>query len=426
LILARTLALAGSIAASAAHAQGPPPFELEEDASRSVQVVGMQLGLNDPDDTVASLPDMTADSLFQVTENHTTLGNGIRGTGILRMFPLGTEFTLLPSPFGLLLNVQPQDSGSRSIMVYESPSVTPGLYAPYVDVGTYFFDITCSAPNCNQWLESPIESRAESSYDHADGTLEVDASVETPDYGVTDDTEDLYHALRSTASARVGDWIHATGAGETATVTVAATLPLDLDEPDGDADDQIGLSHWETQGSGDLRELGCFDPIEPTVIQYTRFRFDIELVRWRFEQLCEFDEELGEEVCTEEWVDEPLGVHTVMREREMHTVACESALELVSSDTGALPGSTQLQVEIPTGEWVELSVTTSTDANCEGAMACDLDAQTSAPIEVTVDSPNATVAAWRGIAGLTRVPEPGALAGSIAALAVMLGARRLT
>lgn len=414
------------VAATTALAQGSPPFELDAEASRSVQVVRMQLGLNDPDETVASDPEMAADSLFQVTQNRTTLGNGVRGTGLLRMFPLGTLFAFLPNPIGSVLNVQPQDSGSRSILVYESPSVTPGLYAPYVTVGSYFYDITCSSAVCNQWLEAPIESVAESSYDHAAGTLAVDASVETPDYGVTDDTEDLYHVLRSTASARLGDWIFVSGAGETATVTVAATLPVVLDEPDANADDE-GISSWITQGSGDLRELGCFGPIEPNVNQFTRFRFDIELTRWSFDEICEFDEEIGEEVCIEEWVATPVGTQTVSRTREMHTVGCESALALVPSDTGALPASTQLQVEIPTNEWVQLYVTTSTDADCEGAMACDLDAQTSGPIAVSVTSPSGELVAWQGIAGVTRVPEPGSvpsIAVALAAIARMRSRRR--
>jgi len=199
--IARLLTACTALAATQAAAQGQPPFDLPDDASRSTQVVRMQLGLNDPEEASPNFDEMTADSQFQATLNRTTLGNGATGTGRLIMFPLGIAGVLLPTAGGPLLSVQPQDSGTRSILVLESPSVTPSLYAPYVDVGTYGYDINCSGVVCSQWLESPIESRAESSYDHLDGTLGVDASVITPDYGVTDDTEDLYHALRSTASA---------------------------------------------------------------------------------------------------------------------------------------------------------------------------------------------------------------------------------
>lgn len=403
--------------AATAAAQGPPPFELDGDASRSTQVVRMQLGLNDPEEASSNFDEMRADSQFQVTLNRTALGNGATGTGRLFMFPLGVSFAPLP-----VLQIQPQNSGSSSIWVHESPSVTPGFYAPYIQVGTYDYDITCSAIYCNQWLEGPIESSAESSYDHLSGTLEVDASVVTPDYGITDDTQDIYHALRSTAFARLGDWIYVTGAGETATVTIAATLPVSLDEPEDDTSRPMG---WLTQGSGDLRALGCFDPIEPTVSQYTRFRFDIDLTQWRFEEVCEEEGEGGEPICNDEWVDTPLGTHTVTRTREMYTVGCESGLDFVSSDTGVLPGSTQLEAEIPTNEWVQLYVTTSTDADCEGAFDCDLDAQTSSPIAVSITSPNGELVAWRGIAGLTLVPEPGDAASFAAALvALALRSRR--
>lgn len=398
-------ALAWTVAASIAAAQGPPPFELESDASRSTQVVRMQLGLRDLEGFGENETEFEAQSPFQATLNRTQ-ESAVAATGRLVMFPVGTSAPLLPVAGGTVVPVQPSGSGSSSFLVLESPSVTGGFWAPYVQVGTYDYDITCSSVVCSQWLEAPIASVAESSFDHAAGTLEVDASVVTPDYGVTDDTQDVYHALRSTAFARLGDWIRATGAGETATVTVSATLPVALDEPDDDADDTNGPSSWITQGSGDLRELACNDPIEPTVIQYTSFRFDIELTRWSFEEVCEDDGEGGEPVCNDEWVDTPLATQTVSRNREMHTVLCESALALVSSDTGALPGSTQLQVEVPTNQWVQLYVTTSTDADCEGAMACDLDARTSDPIEVSITSPNGELVAWQGIAGLTSVPEP--------------------
>ncbi len=416
--LGRRLAIGWAVAAATASAQGPPPFELDGDASRSTQVVRMQLGLRDLDGFGPNETEFEARSPFQATLNRTQENAGA-ATGRLVMFPVGTSAPLLPVAGGPVLPVQPSDSGTTSFLVLESPSVTGGFWAPYVQVGTYDYDITCSSVVCNQWLEGPIESRAESSFDHAAGTLEVDASVTTPDYGVTDDTQDIYHALRSTAFTRLGDWIYVTGAGETATVTVAATLPVSLDKPDDDADDVNGLSNWITQGSGDLRDIPCNDPIEPTVIQYARFRLDFEVTRWTFEEICEDEDdgEGGEPTCRDEWVDAPLGTHTVIREREMHTVACESSLALVPSDSGALPGSTQLQIEVPTNEWVQLYVTTSTDADCEGAMACALDAQTTEPIAVSVTSPNGEIVAWQGVAGLVRVPEPGDGASIAAALA---------
>lgn len=130
--------------ATTAAAQGPPPFELEGDARRSVQVVRMQLGLNDPEEGSADFSDMTADAPFQATLNRTTLGNGVTGTGRLSMFPLGIAFG---GPFGV---TQPQGSGASPFLVLEFPSVTGGFYAPYVEVGTYDWDITCSSVVCGR------------------------------------------------------------------------------------------------------------------------------------------------------------------------------------------------------------------------------------------------------------------------------------
>jgi hypothetical protein len=382
----------------------------------------MQLGLRDRDGFGESETEFEARSQFGATLNRSQ-ENAVAATGRLVMFPVGTSAPLLPVAGGTVLPVQPSDSGTTSFLVLESLSVTGGFWAPYVQVGAYDYDINCSSSICSQWLEGPITSRAESSFDHAAGTLEADASVVTPDYGVEDDTQGIYHALRSTAFARLGDWIFVSGAGETATVTVSATLPVALDEPDDDADDG-GPSSWITQGSGDLRALGCNGPVEPWVSQRTQFRFDIDLTQWTFEEVCEEEGEGGEPICNDEWVDASLGTHTVSRELDMRTNNCDTGLTLDLSDTGAVPGSTQLEVELPTHQWVQLYVMASTDASCGGAMACDLDARTSAPIAVSVTSPNGELVAWRGIAGLTQVPEPGSAFSIAAALAALARMRR--
>jgi len=398
---------------------------MDGQASRSVQVVRMLLGLLDHEEPASTDTEVEAKSPFQTTLNRRQ-ENGLGGTGRLVMFPTGVAWTALFTVNGLVLPTEITEDGSGSFVVREEPNVTPGLLAPYLMIGTFDYAIRCGGTICHQFIEGPIESRAESSYAHVAGTLELDAGVETPDYGVTDDTEGLYHSISSTASARLGDWIYATGPGATATVVVDATLPVELDEPDAVVGNG-GPSDWVTQGSGDLRSLGCNSPVEPNVFQFTRFRLDFELSRWTFEEVCEEDGEGGEPICNDEWVETMLGTQTVGRTREMVTGNCVTGLELIPSDTGALPGSAQIQVQVPTNEWVQLYVTTSTDARCEGAMACALDARTSSPIEVSVTSPNATLAAWHGVAGLTPVPEPGGAATLGAALGalVTLGRRRM-
>lgn len=47
-------------------------------------------------------------------------------------------------------------------------------------------------------------------------------------------------------------------------------------------------------------------------------------------------------------------------------------------------------------------------------MECDLIAQTSSPIAVSVTSPNSQFVSWQGVAGVTPVPEPGSAASLVA------------
>jgi len=56
------------------------------------------------------------------------------------------------------------------------------------------------------------------------------------------------------------------------------------------------------------------------------------------------------------------------------------------------------------------------------ARNCDLDVYANEPVQLEITSPDGTLVAWHGIAGLTRVPE--AQYGGIAALAALLSMRR--
>lgn len=101
-----------TVAGTTASAQGPPPFALPGDASRSTQVVRMQLGLRDPDGVAPSETVLEARSPFQQTLSRTQ-ENRAAATGILSMFPLGTLVSLLPVAGGSVIQLQPSDSGSR-------------------------------------------------------------------------------------------------------------------------------------------------------------------------------------------------------------------------------------------------------------------------------------------------------------------------
>ena len=70
-----------------------------------------------------------------------------------------------------------------------------------------------------------------------------------------------------------------------------------------------------------------------------------------------------------------------------------------------------------------VSASASAAAFCYGPFYCDLDA--SVPATIAITSPNGSLVAWQGIAGLTPVPEPaGGLVAGIGALAGGALARR--
>ena len=73
-------------------------------------------------------------------------------------------------------------------------------------------------------------------------------------------------------------------------------------------------------------------------------------------------------------------------------------------------------MENPTNQWARVSINATSHALCEGPFSCNLDA--SAPAHVTVTSPNGTLKAWQGIAGLTPLPEP--TSGLVPAAAALL------
>jgi hypothetical protein len=77
--------------------------------------------------------------------------------------------------------------------------------------------------------------------------------------------------------------------------------------------------------------------------------------------------------------------------------------EATADGGGALAPSLTVQLDVPTNQWSRVSASTSVRATCLGPFACDLDV--SAPAQISATSPNGTLVAWHGIAGLTRVPE---------------------
>jgi hypothetical protein len=79
-------------------------------------------------------------------------------------------------------------------------------------------------------------------------------------------------------------------------------------------------------------------------------------------------------------------------------------LEVNAESTGSLAPSLTLQVDVPTNQWTRVGASATAEASCLGPFSCDLHAIM--PAQLSITSPNGTLVAWHGIAGLTRVPEP--------------------
>jgi hypothetical protein len=308
----------------------------------------------------------------------------------------------------------------------------PGLST----IGELIYTSSCG-DGCD-WLEGALESKATSGFDVPGGTLDVSASVESPDYGVNLDLGSAgtyYHGIEARGSAFLNDWVYVSGPASMATVVVTASIAAEDDPPEwivGESTEE----RWLTQGYGDLRLVGAFNPgtgdlLPSTVYQNTSLRVDLWLEQWTFEQVCEPLDDEGNEFCYDDWVGEIVAEEVALREREIlldyELVGFDTIATYLNSDTGPLPPTLTAQATVPTGGWIEVSASVAAEADCEGAQNCNLDVYTNDPVQLEITSPDGSLVAWRGIAGLTRVPEPaggGSIAVAIAALFVLARRRR--
>jgi hypothetical protein len=84
----------------------------------------------------------------------------------------------------------------------------------------------------------------------------------------------------------------------------------------------------------------------------------------------------------------------------------DDVLEAVREEEGSLSGSASVQVDVATNQWVQVRTSLHVASSCDTPLLCDLSNSTGGPTQLSITSPNGTLVAWHGIAGLTRVPEP--------------------
>jgi hypothetical protein len=396
---------AALLLATAARAQGPPPFELDEPGEAS-QIVEMFLALNEVRLPSGNETSIASDAEVRVVANR---NDGDADQGSLLVCPTGS---CAPLPFGGFTVPAGESTGSFWIV---------GDGAPYT-TGLYYADNNGAAAPLDY-----VKCEAASSYDLPGGTADVRAEVDTPDYGEWREGVGE-HGIRASGNVLIHDWVYVDGPGPTATVQVSAAIDPFVDTPNSQplTNDEF----WTTQAYGDLREIldpdhpSGLDPdlLSPTMTQYARLEVGLAIERWYFEEECFDDDEDGEiDYCESSWVPEIEASASALRENYRYLVWNQPPIgavlpEILSDDTDTLTNALATQATIPTGEWIEVSARVIATAHCDGAFACSLDALTGAPVQLSITSPNGTLVAWHGIAGLQALPEPGAAAPGIVTL----------
>lgn len=426
----RLLLLSLSLGAGAAQAQGTPPFPLSSPGSSS-QVVHMELSARSDDGThdveVYPLPGGGQQSRAQ--------SGSAAGHGHLSMIPGSVDYVFLPSSGSAVSSAPlPNDSGVRSFLLFEDPVTVPNVFSPFSFAGQHVFDAQCGTATCgfldgSLGRDGPIESDGESSFDLVAGQIAAQVSAATPDYGrrfydAAPGGGPIYnHLVEATAAAQIQDWVYVTGGGATATLVVSATIAASIDVPFV----PFTAADWTTPIYGDIR---TFNPCADVVLTGD------ELLDPNGLQIDELDVSLGifsgYQQVGPSWVPSVQGGQSLHVERsaDLHWAdeeglpdCSDDFAEVTAGAVGTLAPTLTLQVVVPTNQWARVSASTNAAASCLGPFSCNLDA--SAPATISVTSPNGSLVAWQGIAGLTPVPEPtGGLAAGLAGSMLLARVRR--
>jgi hypothetical protein len=401
-------------------AQGPPPFELDDPGSGSLSVaIRPSVEQDDGTHEIQLFPTAYAG------EERGLSGAGA-GERFVSLFPGSLSFVLLAgTPNEYASAPLPEGYGTRSFVLYEEPVVPSGPLAPFQLVGEHFFDAQCNTATCG-YLEGALECSSRSTFDVQDGTVAARVRAATSDFGrryydAAPGGGDIHeHAVVATSAVQIQDWVYVTGAGATATLVVEASIAADLDVPPVPVDDE----GWTTPVYGDIRGFDpCTDEIltsnellRPTGRRSNGFSFSMQVSSG-----YHLDEGAWESsVADSDRLDVERSAELVWQDGEE---GCGDDLPAVVAGSDGAPVSTlSVELEVPTNEWALVRASAEADASCTGPFACALDVSIPAQLEVT--SPNATLVAWHGIAGLTRVPEPGGTLPVATALGALARLRR--
>jgi len=422
------------LAAASAQAQAtPPPFPISAPGA-AYQRVFMETSAESDDGNheVEVFPAGPGDGEQVRSQSGTGSGHGR-----LWMIPGTVGYAIFPSGGGSVSSAPlPNDSGSRPFLILEDPVTASSPISPFRLVGLHSFDAQCSTFTCG-FLDGsagggsggPIESEGEAEFDVTAGTLAASAGAATPNYGrryydARPGGGPTYnHVVAAEATASIRDWVYVTGPGATATLVVSASIAGALDVPPV----PVNAADWTTPVYGDVR---LFDPcadatttsdelLDPHGARTNALNVGLSIQagyqqnggNW-FPTLSATEGLEVERGADLHWADE-----------EGFPDCSDDFAEVTAIAVGTLASSRSAQLVVPTNQWARVSASASAEASCTGPFFCDLDV--SAPAQISVTSPNGTLVAWHGIAGLTAVPEPGnGLAATLAASAFLARARR--
>ena len=411
-ILVFAVALFGisGAAASPARAQGSPPFPLTNPGSAGQSVVIVPSAKSD-DGTheVEVFP-------FNYTGESRGQTSTYAKSGRLWTIPGSVAFLINPGGLGEVASAPlPNDTGFRSFLVFENP-IAPPATTSYNFFGQHVFDAQCSTATCG-YLDgglggsgNPLRSEAESSFNLPSGNVAARAEASTPAFGrrfydAAPGGGPIYnHKIEATSSANLQDWVYVTGAGATATLVVTASVSGFLDTPPP----PVNNADWTTPVYGDIRNFNACSDVVLTSDELLRpsglRKTDVEIA---------LQISAGYQFVGGNWTPSITGGSSVSAQRsaDLHWAdeeglpdCSDDFAEVTSSSSGALSPSVSVQRVVPTNQWARVSINATSHALCEGPFSCNLDA--SAPAHVAVTSPNGTLKAWQGIAGLTPLPEP--------------------
>lgn len=413
----RGLAIAACLVAGSADAQGPPPFEIVP--ARSTQTAALHVNLTDPQAFQKTLSATGAANGENAQEGASDGGRVLIGVSAVDPDGFcGTGSNPMHN-FAVVYWDSPFDSSDIGLASSDRTDFSQEMF--------YGVDGTGCASN----PDAPLFAIAASSHNLGAGTIDVRTHAATQNYGYDSlavgpiSSNGYGHFAEAQATASLVDWVYVTGPNPTATVTLVASFDPNFGSvpmPGNDSD-------WFSEAfDEDIRLVapcgGAYerpdfsgDAERPEGVESSELALNLSLWdNFASQEICEDPGEGQPPVCFTQWTHTSHG-ESVYRsdavifewvdgEAPDDADCNDDVLEASREEEGTLSGSASVQVNVATNQWIQVRTSLHVASSCDTPLLCDLSNSTGGPTHLSVSSPNGTLVAWHGIAGLTRVPEP--------------------